>query len=94
MTNSDRGSGVRRPALDGDMSSGEPLSCDVRGFGVVLLDGGFVTLVLGNKESPPEGTLGDIVMRLNVPLPRSYTVSRDAGFWGLCRRFSITSDLR
>lgn len=64
MTNSDRGSGVRRPALDGDMSSGEPLSWDVRGFGVVLRDGGFVPLVVfGNNESPPEGALGgDIVM--------------------------------
>lgn len=35
----------------------------MRGLGVVLLDGGFVALVLGNSESPPEGALGDIVIK-------------------------------
>ena len=63
MTNSDRPSGVRRPFLDGDISWDGPLSWETRGLGVVFRDGGFVALVLGNNESPPEGTVGDIVSR-------------------------------
>ena len=61
--NSERASGVRRPFLDGDISWDGPLSWELRGLGVVLLDGGFIALVLGNNESPPEGAVGDMASR-------------------------------
>lgn len=76
ITNCERSSGVRLPFRGGVISKDafrsrvEDWGVAARGRGVVFLDGGFVALVLGNKENPPEGPLmGDISSYRLLPVP-------------------------